>query len=54
MPPHIPHTTIPMMRATLTWAKSIVSTLRIVLAACENRMMYREFCAASLVSILKK
>ena len=44
---------MPAINAMLMLARSMVRTLRRVLATCENKMMYREFCAASLVCMLK-
>ena len=54
MPPKIPPATINIKSPTVNSGTVLVTIVLIRLVICENRMIYREFCAAVLVSIEKK
>ena len=53
-PPKIPDKIIPPNRRALICARSMVKRERTVAVICENKIIYKEFCAASFVCIVKK
>ena len=54
IPPRIPPATISIRSPAVNSGTVFVTIVLIRLVICENRMIYREFCAAVLVSIEKK